>query len=282
MHAGCKRKKSGKQGFTDHGSNSKDLSTKIIERSVRVSALESKNDRADKVLVALGHFESRAAAQAAIAAGKVLVNGRVLSKASEKISLAAKIEAETAHPWVSRAGIKLAHALTAFEVDPTGKPCLDIGASTGGFTDVLLTRCAASVVAVDVGREQLHARIKADQRVTSLEGTDARHLKAEQVGEPKLIVCDASFISLSKLLHVPLSYAQQGAQFITLFKPQFEVGRENIGKGGIVKDTNAVEQAEEAFVEWLAGEGWQVLARIDSPITGGDGNAERLIHARKK
>lgn len=249
---------------------------------MRVSALESKNDRADKVLVALGHFESRAAAQAAIAAGKVLVNGRVLSKASEKISLAAKIEAETAHPWVSRAGIKLAHALTAFEVDPTGKPCLDIGASTGGFTDVLLTRCAASVVAVDVGREQLHARIKADQRVTSLEGTDARHLKAEQVGEPKLIVCDASFISLSKLLHVPLSYAQQGAQFITLFKPQFEVGRENIGKGGIVKDTNAVEQAEEAFVEWLAGEGWQVLARIDSPITGGDGNAERLIHARKK
>ncbi|WOR13771.1 TlyA family RNA methyltransferase [Hyphomonas sp. FCG-A18] len=244
--------------------------------------MESKNDRADKVLVALGHFESRAAAQAAIAAGKVLVNGRVLSKASEKISLAAKIEAETAHPWVSRAGIKLAHALTAFEADPTGKPCLDIGASTGGFTDVLLTQGAASVVAVDVGREQLHARIKADTRVISLESTDARHLKAEQVGKPKLIVCDASFISLNKLLRVPLSYAQQGAQLITLFKPQFEVGRENIGKGGIVKDTNAVEQAEEAFIEWLAGEGWQVLARIDSPITGGDGNAERLIHARKK
>jgi len=232
--------------------------------------------------VALGHFDSRAAAQAAIAAGKVLVNGRVLAKVSEKISPAAKIEAETAHPWVSRAGIKLAHALTTFEVDPTGKPCLDIGASTGGFTDVLLTEGAASVVALDVGREQLHTRIKADQRVTSLEGTDARHLTAEQVGDPKLIVCDASFISLSKLLRVPLSYAQQRAQLITLFKPQFEVGRENIGKGGIVRDPKAVEQAEEAFVEWLAGEGWQVLARIDSPITGGDGNAERLIHARKQ
>ena len=249
---------------------------------MRVSALNEKNDRADKILVALGHFDSRAAAQAAIAASKVLVNGRMLAKASEKISLAAKIEAETAHPWVSRAGIKLIHALAAFEVDPTGKPCLDIGASTGGFTDVLLTQGAASVVAVDVGREQLHARIKADQRVTSLEGTDARHLTAEQVGEPKLIVCDASFISLSKLLGVPLSYAQQGAQLITLFKPQFEVGRENIGKGGIVKDTNAVEQAEEAFIEWLAAEGWQVLARTDSPIKGGDGNAERLIHARKQ
>ena len=244
--------------------------------------MNTKNDRADKTLVALGHFDSRAAAQAAIAAGKVLVNGRVLAKASEKISPAAKIEAETAHPWVSRAGIKLAHALAAFEIDPTGKPCLDIGASTGGFTDVLLTQGAATVVAVDVGREQLHARIKADARVTSLEGTDARHLTAEQVGDPKLIVCDASFISLSKLLHVPLSYAQQGAQLITLFKPQFEVGRENIGKGGIVRDPKAVEQAEEAFVEWLAGEGWQVLARIDSPITGGDGNAERLIHARKQ
>lgn len=243
--------------------------------------MNGKIDRADKVVCALGHFESRATAQAAIAAGTVIVNGRVLRKASEKISLEAKIEATPAHPWVSRAGIKLAHALDAFEVDPAGKPCLDIGASTGGFTDVLLTQGAASVVAVDVGREQLHGRIKADRRVTSLEDTDARDLTAEQVGEPKLIVCDASFISLSKLLRVPLSYAQQGAQLITLFKPQFEVGRENIGKGGIVRNSNAIEQAEEAFVEWLAGEGWQVLGRTDSPITGGDGNAERLIHARK-
>lgn len=243
--------------------------------------MSSKIDRADKVLVALGHFESRAAAQAAIAAGLVKVNGQVVAKAAEKIDPAAKIEAEAAHPWVSRGGVKLAHALDVFGVSVAGRVGLDIGASTGGFTDVLLTRGAAKVVAVDVGRGQLHERLRGDGRVVSLEATDARDLTAAQVAGVDLMVCDASFISLSKLLGVPLSLVAGGAELVTLFKPQFEVGRAHIGKGGIVSDTAAGAAAEAAFVDWLSGQGWRVLARADSPITGGDGNAERLIHAKK-
>lgn len=237
-------------------------------------------ERADKVLVALGHFDSRAAAQAAIAAGKVRVGGKVVSKPSEKISASARIEAEAEHPFVSRAGLKLAHALKVFEIDPTGWSCLDVGASTGGFTEVLLVHGAQSVVAVDVGRDQLHPRLRNDPRVTSLEATDARALTKADVGTPpRLIVCDASFISLHKLLEVPLALAAQDASLIALFKPQFEVGREFVGKGGIVRDAAAIERAEQAFVEWLAAQGWRVEARIDSPIRGGDGNAERLIYA---
>lgn len=238
-----------------------------------------KLDRADKILVALGHFESRSAAQAAIAAGTVRVSGRVLSKPSEKISSTARIEAKPEHPWVSRAGLKLAHALDVFDVDPSGAHGLDVGASTGGFTEVLLANGAESVVAVDVGRDQLHPKLREDARINSLEATDARQLTAAQVGSPDLIVCDASFISLHKLLAVPLSLANAGAKLIALFKPQFEVGRAHVGKGGIVTDTAATERAEAAFVDWLADQGWIVQARADSPIKGGDGNAERLIYA---
>lgn len=241
--------------------------------------MSQNSDRADKVLVALGHFDSRASAQAAIAAGKVSVSGRVVTKPSEKISPAAKIDAEAEHPWASRAGMKLAHALELFDVDPTGLLCLDIGASTGGFTDVLLSQGAATVIAVDVGRDQLLDKLRKDARVTSLESTDARDLTAEAVGIPNLVVCDASFISLHKLLGVPLSFCQPGTQLITLFKPQFEVGRANIGKGGIVTDVAASARAEDAFAEWLTAQGWHVRARADSPIKGGDGNAERLIFA---
>ena len=244
-----------------------------------MSAVIEKLDRADKILVALGHFESRSAAQAAIAAGTVRVSGRVLSKPSEKISSTARIEAKPEHPWVSRAGLKLAHALDVFNVDPTEAHCLDVGASTGGFTEVLLANDAVSVVAVDVGRDQLHPKLREDPRVLSLEATDARELTAAQAGTPDLIVCDASFISLHKLLAVPLSFASQGAKLIALFKPQFEVGRAHIGKGGIVTDTAATERAGAAFIDWLAGQGWTVQARTDSPIKGGDGNAERLIYA---
>lgn len=243
--------------------------------------MSEKQDRADKVLVALGHFESRASAQAAIAAGKVVVSGRTLQKPSEKISPNAKIRAEPEHPWVSRAGLKLAHALDVFEVDPAGLHCLDIGASTGGFTEVLLANGAASVVAVDVGRDQLHPRLRTLAQVTSLEATDARQIRAEQVGSPSLVVCDASFISLHKLLSVPLSLAAAAAELIALFKPQFEVGRENIGKGGIVANPDSIVRAEADFVEWLAAEGWRAEACTDSPIKGGDGNSERLIYARK-
>lgn len=237
-------------------------------------------DRADKVLVALGHFDSRAAAQAAISAGKVTVAGRVVVKPSEKISPDARIEAEREHPWVSRAGLKLAHGLGVFDADVRGLPCLDVGASTGGFTEVLLANGAKSVVAVDVGRDQLHTRVRQDPRVTALEATDARALTRELVPEPpQLVVCDASFISLHKLLGVPLSLAAENAQLIALFKPQFEIGRENIGKGGIVSDASATARAEQAFVDWLAEQGWGVRARTDSPIKGGDGNAERLVYA---
>ena len=241
-----------------------------------------KLDRADKILVALGHFESRSAAQAAIAAGKVRVRGRVLTKASEKISQDASIEAEAEHPWVSRAGLKLAHALDAFDVDPRGQHCLDIGASTGGFTQVLLEHGAAHVVAVDVGRDQFHASLRDDGRITLLAGTDARALTLQLVqAPPALLVCDASFISLHKLLSVPLSLAAEHATLIALFKPQFEVGRENIGKGGIVSDAVATSRAEEAFIAWLENQAWSVRAATDSPIKGGDGNAERLILAER-
>lgn len=239
-------------------------------------------DRADRALVELGYFESRAAAQAAIAAGRVMVNGQVLNKPSQQISTDDRIDAEPAHPYVSRGGLKLAHALVVFGVDPAGRHCLDVGASTGGFTDVLLQRGAASVVAVDVGRGQLHEKIARDPRATSYEATDARSLTAEMVGQaPSLIVCDASFISLAKLLEVPLSLAAQGGELVTLFKPQFEVGREFIGKGGLVTDREAVTRAEAAFCDWLADMNWAVSAKTDSPILGGDGNAERLIHALK-
>ena len=242
--------------------------------------MSEKLDRADKILVALGHFDSRAAAQAAIAAGRVTVSGRTLTKSSEKISSQARIEAAPEHPWVSRAGLKLAHALAGFEINPSGQHCLDIGASTGGFTEVLLANDAASVVAVDVGRDQLHRRVSADKRVTSFEGTDARALTADMLyTAPGLIVCDASFISLHKLLGVPLSLAADEAQLVALFKPQFEVGREHVGKGGIVKDPAATRRAEQHFVDWLTAQGWTVKGRADSPIKGGDGNAERLIYA---
>ena len=242
----------------------------------------SDTDRADRVLVALGHFESRAAAQAAIAAGCVSVNGRRLQKPSARIAAGDRIEAKPQHPWVSRGGIKLAHALDVFGVDPAGRPCLDVGASTGGFTDVLLQRGARRVYAVDVGRGQLHARIAGEPRVTALEATDARHLDRDLIGEaPSLIVCDASFIALEKLLGVPLSLAAEAADLVCLFKPQFQVGRAYVGKGGLVTDQAAVARAEMAFRDWLAGQGWPVMARDDSPITGGDGNHERLVHARR-
>lgn len=240
----------------------------------------STTDRADRMLVALGHYESRAVAQAAIAAGCVRVNGRALEKASAKISEIDRIEAQALHPWVSRGGIKLAHALQNFGVSAKGRTCLDVGASTGGFTDVLLQAGAAHIYAVDVGRGQLHERIANDPRVTALEATDARHLDADLIPwAPSLIVCDASFIALEKLLAVPLSLAAGAAEFICLFKPQFQVGREHVGKGGIVTDSAATRRAEDAFCLWLEERGWQVVARADSPISGGDGNRERLIHA---
>ncbi|MCR9128010.1 MAG: TlyA family RNA methyltransferase [Alphaproteobacteria bacterium] len=237
--------------------------------------------RADRYLVEQGYFETRAKAQAAIEAGGVRVNGAVLTKPSQKVPDGAVIQAEPAHPYVSRAALKLLAGLDAFGVDPAGLTCLDVGSSTGGFTQVLLERGAAFVAAVDVGRDQLHASLHAEPRVLSLEGTDARTLMLDQIGgrAPELVVCDASFISLEKVLARPLELAAAKARLIALFKPQFEVGRAHVGKGGLVKDAEAVERAEENARAFLARAGFKLLGSIESPITGGDGNRERLIFA---
>ncbi len=239
-------------------------------------------ERADRILVELGHFDSRAAARAAIEAGGVTADGVAVAKPSDKLARDAVIRAEPAHPYVSRGGLKLAHALEAFAVDPNGKTCLDIGASTGGFSDVLLQRGAVHVIAVDVGHGQFHPRLRANPHVTLFEGCDARDLVAGQVREPpQLLVADVSFISLAKLLARPLALAAVHSDLVALFKPQFEVGRAHIGKGGRVRPDAPVDAAASALSDWLAAEGWAVRAWTDSPIPGGDGNAERLFHARR-
>jgi 23S rRNA (cytidine1920-2'-O)/16S rRNA (cytidine1409-2'-O)-methyltransferase len=240
------------------------------------------DSRLDVELVKRGLFSSRTQARAAIEAGKVRVDGVVAAKAGMAVRPDSTIEAEPAHPWVSRGGVKLAHALDVFGVSPDGRACLDVGASTGGFTDVLLSRGARRVAAVDVGRDQLHARLRNDKRVISLEGRDARELTAAVIGEsPTLIVCDASFIGLAKVLGKALSLAAPDADLIALFKPQFEVGPAHVGKGGLVTDAVATEAAAATVEGWLRSEGWAVIAWTPSPITGGDGNRERLLHARK-
>ena len=186
------------------------------------------------------------------------------------------------HPWVSRGGIKLDYALTRFEIDPDGLTALDIGASTGGFTDVLCQRGARRVYAVDVGYGQLDARLRGDARVTVLERTNARHLSREQVPEPiDLIVCDASFIGLRTILPTPLALAAPGARLVALIKPQFEAGRGRVGKGGIVRDPAVHAEVCETIRAWLTAEGWPVTGLVESPIKGRDGNTEFLIAARR-
>lgn len=239
--------------------------------------------RADKYLVENGYFETRARAQEAIEAGLVTLDGVALRKPSQKVPAGAKIEAQALHPYVSRAALKLVGALDAFSIDPTGCTCLDVGSSTGGFTEVLLERGAARVYAVDVGREQLHDRLRDDNRVVSMEATDARDLTTQVLGEaPSLIVCDASFISLLKVIPVPLSLAADRAVFVGLIKPQFEVGRDGIGRGGLVRSTDEALRAVDAVRAALDGlAGFAVEDVMPSPIAGGDGNQEYLVVARK-
>ena len=187
------------------------------------------------------------------------------------------------HPWVSRGGIKLDHALTHFRIDPSGLTALDIGASTGGFTDVLCQRGARRVYAVDVGYGQLDARLRDDARVTVLERTNARHLSRAEVPEPvDLIVCDASFIGLRTILPAPLLLAAAGACLVALIKPQFEAGRERVGKGGIVRDPAVHAEVCETIRAWLTAEGWPVIGLTESPIKGRDGNTEFLMAARRE
>ncbi|MEM6946987.1 MAG: TlyA family RNA methyltransferase [Pseudomonadota bacterium] len=239
--------------------------------------------RADKLLIDRGVFASRAAARAAIEAGSVRADGRRVTKPSERLDLEANLEAQPAHPYVSRGGVKLAHAFARWPgLDVEGAACLDLGASTGGFTDVLLMQGAARVTAVDVGTGQLHARLAGDRRVHALEQTDARNLTAAQIEAPDLIVCDVSFIALEKLLAPVLAQLGPSTRcaLVLLFKPQFQVGRVHVGRGGIVRDQAASAAAEARFAAWLAGQGWPSQDWADSPITGGDGNAERLVWAR--
>lgn len=239
--------------------------------------------RADHYLVEHRHYDSRARAQSAIKAGKVSVNGVPLRKASQTIPKGAVVIAEAEHPWVSRGGLKLVHALEVFNVNPSGLMCLDVGASTGGFTHVLLEQGAAHVCAVDVGQGQLHKHLHGHPRITSLESQDARELTHDQIGfSPELIVCDASFIALSKVLVVPLSLAEAGAELVSLVKPQFEVGREGIGRGGLVKNEDLAKEALSSVKSWLNDVGWDVRAEDMSPIKGGSGNTEYLLYAIKR
>lgn len=238
--------------------------------------------RADRLLVEAGLFESRARAQAAIAAGLVRADGAPVRRASDLLSRAAVLGAEAPHPFVSRGGLKLEAALDAFGVDPAGLTCLDLGASTGGFTDVLLRRGAARVYAVDVGRGQLHPRIAADPRVVSHEATDARGLVPDLfAAPPALAVVDVSFISLRLVLPVLPALLAPAARLVALIKPQFEAGRERVGRGGLVRDA-AVQAEVCAGIRDLVGAlGFRVEGLIPSPIEGGDGNREFLIGARR-
>jgi 23S rRNA (cytidine1920-2'-O)/16S rRNA (cytidine1409-2'-O)-methyltransferase len=242
----------------------------------------SKRQRADRLLVARGVFESRARAQAAIEAGRVIADGRPIRKASEEISPTAAIAADPAHPYVSRGGIKLAGALDGFALDVAGRICLDVGASTGGFTEVLLARGARHVYAVDVGRGQLHARLREHERVTSIEQTDIRgpDIVSHFPEPPDFAVIDVSFISLKLVLPCVDRLLRPGARIVALIKPQFEADRRTIKKG-IVRD-NAVHAAICGDIaRFMSDLAWQVGDTMVSPISGGDGNREFFIEARR-
>ncbi|HEY0293115.1 MAG TPA: TlyA family RNA methyltransferase [Hansschlegelia sp.] len=238
--------------------------------------------RADLLLVERGFFESRARAQAAITAGLVSADGAPVARASDALRPDAVIAASAAHPFVSRGGVKLAFALDHFAIEVSGLHALDVGASTGGFTDALLARGAAHVTAVDVGRGQLHPRLQNDARVLSLEATDIRRLAPEALPRPpRIIVVDVSFAPLAVVLPPALGFAAPGATLVALVKPQFEAGRRDIGKGGVVKDEAVRARVVEAAGALIATLGFTVIGVAQSPIAGGDGNVEFLIAARR-
>jgi 23S rRNA (cytidine1920-2'-O)/16S rRNA (cytidine1409-2'-O)-methyltransferase len=216
-------------------------------------------------------------------AGAVFSREKKLAKPGEMLAEDAPLEVRGKdHPWVSRGGIKLAHGLDHFGFDVTGTIALDVGSSTGGFTDVLLSRGAAKVYAVDVGTNQLAWKLRQDSRVVVLEQTNARYLTGEQVPEPvDVVVCDASFISLAKVLEAPLKLAGPGAKLVALIKPQFEAGREEVGKGGVVRDPAVHERVCAETTVWVESQGWRVLGITPSPITGPEGNVEFLLGAEK-
>ena len=216
-------------------------------------------------------------------AGAVFSGERKLAKSGDMLAEEAALEVRGKdHPWVSRGGIKLDHGLTHFGFDVTGATGLDVGSSTGGFTDVLLSRGAAKVYAVDVGTNQLAWKLRQDPRVAVYEQTNARFLTTEQVPEPvDIVVCDASFISLAKVLEAPLKLARPGAKLLALVKPQFEAGREEVGKGGVVRDPSVHERVCTQAKVWVEEQGWTVLGVVQSPIRGPEGNIEFLLGAEK-
>ena len=234
-------------------------------------------------MVSRGLVESRSRAKAAIEAGGVTVDGAPARAASQGVGEDAVIAVVEAHGWVGRAALKLDHALALWPVAVEGRVVLDVGASTGGFTEVCLVRGARRVFAVDVGQGQLHPRVADDMRVVNLEKTDARSLDVDLISEtPGLIVCDASFIGLAKVLPAALKLAGPAADLIALVKPQFEMdNRSEVGRGGVVKDAEARMAAVLRVSNWLEGMGWTVQATAESPIVGGDGNVEHLVWAKK-
>ena len=239
--------------------------------------------RADVALVAQGLAESRTRAQALILAGNVFVGDRRVAKAGDLLAEEAVLVVKGRdHPWVSRGGIKLAHGLEHFGFDVSGAIGLDVGSSTGGFTDVLLNRGAARVYAVDVGTNQLAWKLRSDERVIVHEQTNARALTREIIPEPvDIVVCDASFIALSKVLDAALDLARPGARLVALVKPQFEAGRGEVGKGGVVRDPAVHQRVCDDAAAWVASKGWTIAGIETSPITGPEGNVEFLLGATK-
>jgi len=239
--------------------------------------------RADQLLVDRGLVESRARGQALILAGLVFSGERKIEKAGQTLKADAAIEVRGRdHPWVSRGGIKLAHALSHFEWSVEGVVAIDVGSSTGGFTDVLLTNGAVRVYAVDSGTNQLAWKLRNDPRVIVLEQTNARYLTEAEIPEPiDLIVCDASFISLAKVLATPIGFARPGGRLIALIKPQFEARRDEVGKGGVVRDPSVHQRVCAEAVGWVEAQGWRSVGIVASPITGPEGNIEFLMAAVK-
>jgi 23S rRNA (cytidine1920-2'-O)/16S rRNA (cytidine1409-2'-O)-methyltransferase len=240
--------------------------------------------RLDQLLVERGLAESRTRAQALIMAGKVTVAGRSVDKAGQAVPEDAELALKGAdHPWVSRGGLKLDHALSHFGLDVTGLVAMDVGSSTGGFTDVLLARGAARVHAVDSGTNQLAWKLRQDPRVIVHEQTSARILSASHIPEPiDIVTCDASFIGLAKVLVRPLDFTGENALLVALVKPQFEAGRAEVGKGGVVRDPAVHARVCAQASDWIEAQpGWHVLGLVTSPITGPEGNVEFLIAARK-
>jgi 23S rRNA (cytidine1920-2'-O)/16S rRNA (cytidine1409-2'-O)-methyltransferase len=239
--------------------------------------------RVDQLLVERGHAESRARAQALVLAGLVFSGETKIAKSGQTLRPDALLDVRGRdHPWVSRGGIKLAHALDHFALDPQGAVAMDIGSSTGGFTDVLLSNGAERVFAVDSGTNQLAWKLRQDPRVTVLEQTSARILTPTQIdARCGWVVCDASFIGLAKVLDVPLKLAAPACQLVALIKPQFEVGRGEVGKGGVVRDPALHARVCDDVRAWLEGDGWAVQGIVESPIKGPEGNIEFLIAASR-